>query len=79
MRNIPPVMRMVWECGPKTVLWSAGLRIALATLPAAILKVSNWLINAIYVSLTHHPASPLPHDFWWVVGLEFEPLLLPPS
>ena len=22
VRNVPPVMRMVWECGPKTVVWS---------------------------------------------------------
>ncbi len=64
-------MRMVWECGPKTVVWSAILRIALALLPAAILKVSNWLINAVVVSLSHHPATPLPPHFWWVVGLEF--------
>ena len=71
MRNIPPVMRMVWECGPKTVVWSAILRVALALTPVAILKVSRYLINAIVVSLGHHPASPLPPYFWWIVGLEF--------
>lgn len=60
---------MVWECGPKTVVWSMLLRIALATLPVAILAVSRWLINAIVVSLAHH--TLLPHYFWWVVGLEF--------
>jgi ATP-binding cassette subfamily B protein len=37
----------------------------------AILDVSNWLINAVVVSLRHHPASPLPSHFWWIVGLEF--------
>ncbi len=71
MRNIPPVMKMVWECGPKTVVWSMILRIALALLPVAILDVSNWLINAVVVSLRHHPASPLPAHFWSIVGLEF--------
>jgi ATP-binding cassette subfamily B protein len=69
LRNIPPVMRMVWECGPKTVVWSAVLRIALASLPVAILAVSRWLINEIVLSLRDHTALS-PH-FWWIVGLEF--------
>lgn len=69
LRNIPPVMRMVWECGPKTVVWSLLLRIALAAVPVAILAVSRWLINAIVISLRDHSALP-PH-FWWIVGLEF--------
>jgi ATP-binding cassette subfamily B protein len=69
MRNIPPILRMVWDCGPKTVVWSMVLRIALAIMPVAILAVSRWLINAIVVSLSHHGA--LPSYFWWVVGLEF--------
>ncbi len=69
LRNIPPVMRMVWQCGPKTVIWSMILRIALALTPLAILAVSKWLINAIVMSVTHR--TPVPHYFWWVVCLEF--------
>ncbi|MGB6305373.1 MAG: ABC transporter ATP-binding protein [Acidobacteriaceae bacterium] len=69
MRNIPPVMRMVWECGPRTVVASMLLRVALALLPVAILDVSRWLINEVVISLRHHSALP-PH-FWWIVGLEF--------
>ena len=69
MRNIPPILRMVWDCGHKTVVWSMVLRIALAVMPVAILAVSRWLINAIVVSLSHHGA--LPNYFWWVVALEF--------
>jgi ATP-binding cassette, subfamily B, bacterial len=69
MRNIPPVMRMVWECGPKTVVWSMALRIALALMPVAILEVSRWLINAIVQY--RHQHTPLPHFFWWIVVLEF--------
>ena len=51
MRNVPPILRMVWDCGPKTVVWSILLRLALAGVPVAILAVSRWLINAIVVSL----------------------------
>jgi ATP-binding cassette, subfamily B, bacterial len=69
MRNIPPVMRMVWECGPKTVVWSIVLRIALAMTPVAILKVSYWLIQAVVNGYKYHMA--LPTYFWWIVLLEF--------
>ncbi len=69
MRNIPPVMRMVWECGPKTVVWSMALRVALALTPVAILEVSRWLINAIVQ--VRHQHTALPHFFWWIVVLEF--------
>jgi ATP-binding cassette subfamily B protein len=69
MRNIPPVMRMVWECGPKTVVWSMVLRVALALMPVAILEVSRWLINAIV--MVRHQHTALPHFFWWIVALEF--------
>ncbi len=69
MRNIPPVLRMVWECGPKTVVWSMLLRIALALTPVAILEVSRWLIQAVDDTITHH--TGLPPYFWWVVVLEF--------
>ncbi len=69
LRNVPPVMRMVWECGPKTVVWSMVLRIALAIMPVAILKVSYWLIQSILNSFKNH--TILPHYFWWVVVLEF--------
>ncbi len=69
LRNIPPVLRMVWECGPKTVVWSMVLRVALALTPVAILEVSRWLIQAVDNTITHH--TGLPPYFWWVVVLEF--------
>lgn len=62
-------MRMVWECGPKTVIWSMGLRVALALMPVAILVVSRWLINAIV--MVRHQHTALPQFFWWIVVLEF--------
>jgi len=69
MRNIPPVLKMVWECGPKTVVASMILRVLLALTPVAILEVSRWLIQAVDDTIRHH--TGLPADFWWVVVLEF--------
>lgn len=68
LRNLPPVMRIVWECGPAVVVWSILLRIAVAVMPGAILAVSGWLVNAVVNKQKNHLA--LPHIFWWIVGLE---------
>jgi ATP-binding cassette subfamily B protein len=68
MRNVPPVLRIVWECGPKVVVWAILLRVFVAVMPVALLAVSKWIIDAIVVRMTHH--SALPHIFWYMVGLE---------
>lgn len=69
MRNIPPVLRMVWECGPQAVVWSLLLRVALALVPVAIIAVSRWLVNAVVNGMMRH--TGVPRYFWWVVALEF--------
>lgn len=69
LRNLPPVLRIVWECGPAVVVWSILLRVVVAVAPVALLAVSRWIVDAIVQKLTH--PTPLPHIFWWMVGLEF--------
>ena len=68
LRNLPPVMKIVWECGPAVVVWSILLRIAVAVMPVGILAVSGWIVNAIVVM--RHTHNPLQHNFWWLVALE---------
>ena len=40
LRNLPPVLRIVWECGPTVVVWSILLRVLVALAPVALLAVS---------------------------------------
>ncbi len=69
LKNIPPVLRMVWEAAPKVIVASVTLRVVTALLPLAVLKVTQVIIDDVYNLTARHTA--LPHYFWWLVALEF--------
>jgi ATP-binding cassette subfamily B protein len=69
LRNIPPVLRMVWEAAPTVIVASVTLRVMTALLPLAVLKVTQVIIDDVYNLTAHHTA--LPYYFWWLVALEF--------
>jgi ATP-binding cassette subfamily B protein len=69
LKNIPPVLRMVWEAAPNVIVASVTLRVMTALLPLAVLKVTQVIIDGVYNLTAHHTA--LPHYFWWLVALEF--------
>jgi ATP-binding cassette, subfamily B, bacterial len=69
LRNIPPVLRMVWEAAPKVIVSGLILRISVALLPLAVLAVTKVIIDDV-VALTARHAT-LPRHFWWLVALEF--------
>ena len=69
LRNIPPVLRMVWEAAPKVIVSSLAFRVIAALLPLAVLAVTKLIIDDIEAFTRHQ--SLLPHRFWWLVALEF--------
>jgi ATP-binding cassette subfamily B protein len=69
LRNIPPVLRLVWEAAPVVIVCSLAFRVIAALVPLAVLKVTQVIIDAVYNYTAHGKA--LPHSFWWLVGLEF--------
>jgi ATP-binding cassette subfamily B protein len=69
LRNIPPVLRLVWEAAPVVIVCSLSFRVIAALVPLAVLKVTQVIIDAVYNYTAHGKA--LPHTFWWLVGLEF--------
>jgi ATP-binding cassette subfamily B protein len=69
LKNIPPVLSMVWEAAPKVIVASMTLRVVTALLPLAVLKVTQVIIDDVYNLTARHTA--LPHYFWWLVALEF--------
>ena len=69
LKNIPPVLRMVWEAAPKVIVSSLVCRVMAALLPLAVLGVTSVIINDIVVFRSH--PRDLPHIFWWLVALEF--------
>ncbi|HZP22875.1 MAG TPA: ABC transporter ATP-binding protein [Terriglobales bacterium] len=69
LRNLPPVLKIVWDSGPVTVVLGFVFRLFSALQPVALLYVSKLIIDTIVnVLRTHHP---IPHRLWWLVGAEF--------
>jgi ATP-binding cassette, subfamily B, bacterial len=69
LKNIPPVLRFVWDAAPAIVVSNLFFRVAAALIPLSILAVTKFIID----SVTNHQLKqvPLPHIFWWMVLLEF--------
>jgi ATP-binding cassette, subfamily B, bacterial len=67
LKNVPPVLKILWESGPQVVAWGLILRVLVALTPWAIAKVAAWIINGVNRVLQH---QGLPPHFWWIVCLE---------
>ena len=69
LRNIPPVLKIVWESGPGVVTGGLVFRLFASLLPMALLYVTKLIIDSIVnASRTHQPVQP---KFWWLVAAEF--------
>ncbi len=69
LKNLPPVLRMVWDSAPAIVGSSLGFRVIAALMPLAMLAVTKSIIDSIVAFTSHQKA--LPHYFWWLVAVEF--------
>jgi ATP-binding cassette subfamily B protein len=67
LRNLPPLLRILWDSGPSVVTWGIVLRLVVAALPLGIASVAAWIINGIQ---GHMMGQPLRPNFWWMVALE---------
>jgi ATP-binding cassette subfamily B protein len=69
LRNVPAVLRFVWESGPTVVVLGLVSRVVAALLPPALFWVSKLIIDTIFHILTTH--QPIQPRLWWLVALEF--------
>jgi ATP-binding cassette, subfamily B, bacterial len=67
LRNVPPVLRILWKSGPAVVTWGLALRVIVAAMPWGIGWVAHLIINGVDAALHH---QPLPPHYWWIVGAE---------
>jgi ATP-binding cassette, subfamily B, bacterial len=67
LKNVPPVLRILWESGPSVVTWGLIFRVIAAALPWGIARVAAWIVQGVEQVLRHEGLRP---HFWWVVGLE---------
>ena len=69
LRNVPAVIRFVWESGRTVVVLGLIFRVVSALLPPALFWVSKLIIDTIQrLVTTHQPAGA---RLWWLVGAEF--------
>jgi len=69
LRNLPPVLKIVWDAGPITVALGFLFRLFAALQPVGLLYVSKLIIDTIVAVLAKH--QPIPHRLWWLVAAEF--------
>ena len=69
LRNVPVVLRFVWESGRTVVVLGLVARVIASLLPLALFWVSKLIIDTIYRILTTH--QPIGTRLWWLVALEF--------
>ena len=67
LKNIPPVLKIIWDSSPAVVTWGLILRAIVALSPLALLAVGRLIIKAVDIP----PGTPLQPHFWWLVALEF--------
>ncbi len=67
LRNMPPVLLILWESGRTVVSWGLALRVIVAVLPFAVAKVAQYIITDIAGVLR---GTHLPSNFWVLVATE---------
>ena len=69
LRNVPPVLKIVWESGPWVVALGLVFRLLAAVLPVALLWITKLIIDGIVHAVSAHQAVTV--NFWWLVAAEF--------
>jgi len=70
LRNIPPVLKLLWQSGPGEVTGEMIGRVLAALVPIATLGVAKTIIDIVVGKITH-PAESLPTAIWFWLVLEF--------
>ena len=69
LRNVPPVLKIVWDSGPGVVTFGIVARIVAALLPVALGYIPKLIIDILERIL--HAHGSVPSRLWWLVGAEF--------
>jgi ATP-binding cassette subfamily B protein len=69
LRNVPAVLRLVWESGRTVVLLGVVFRLIASLLPLGLLWITKLIIDRIVHAITTHQAVTA--RLWWLVAAEF--------
>jgi ATP-binding cassette subfamily B protein len=69
LRNVPPILKIVWQSGPAVVTFGIVARVVAALLPVAIGYIPKLIIDILQLYFEH--GVPVTSTLWWLVGAEF--------
>jgi ATP-binding cassette, subfamily B, bacterial len=69
LRNVPPVLKIVWRSGPTVVALGLVARVVVSLLPLALLAITKLIVDYVVHAVSTH--QMVPRRFWWLVGMEF--------
>ena len=69
LRNVPAVLKIMWESGPGVVVFGLVSRLFSSLLPVALLWITKLIIDRIVHAVSAH--QPVQPGFWWLVAAEF--------
>jgi ATP-binding cassette, subfamily B, bacterial len=73
LKNVPAVLRIVWESGKSVVTWGLILRVIVPVLGLFIGIIAARIVTGVAAALEHKPQIP---HFWWLVASEVALALL---
>jgi len=69
LRNVPPVLKIVWRSSPTVVALGLVSRVLISLLPLALLAITKLIVD--YVVHAVSSRQMVPQRFWWLVAVEF--------
>jgi ATP-binding cassette subfamily B protein len=69
LRNVPPVLKIVWRSGPTVVALGLVSRVLVSLLPLALLAITKVIVDYVVHAVSTH--QMVPRRFWWLVAAEF--------
>jgi ATP-binding cassette subfamily B protein len=69
LKNVPPVLKIVWDSGPTTVVLGLVFRAVVSLIPVSTAWVTKLIIDLIN-AIIHGKAKVSPH-LWWLTAAEF--------
>jgi len=73
LRNVPLVLKILWDAGRSVVTWGLILRVVQPIVTLGIGIVAAEIVYGVTLAIDHQPQL---HHFWWIVGAEIGLALL---
>jgi len=69
LRNVPPVLKIVWRSSPTVVALGLVSRVLVSLLPLGMLAITKLIVDYVVHAVSTH--QMVPRRFWWLVAAEF--------